>query len=264
MTTPFPAVDLTIDILSDIRELFEQQHLAEINSEDLERNISREFYEYGYRPLSRKVMGLATSRKWGLGTTKTTVARKLGMERTRATDAHLRGDMGLRTYIAIMYGKQRHENVKPDWQDIFGMNRAGFIGVAKYLASFVKHRPGLNPTALDELRYELMCEMIANMGCWSRAELTKDHNFSLALINDIAKTRDVMPGWYTEQETVAAHALVEQLTQNSQAGFEFLSQLYRSWHDIFICAAFQIDEAELRYSSQPHKDDVAIDLDESI
>jgi hypothetical protein len=251
MPTPFPPIDLTGDIVSDIRESFEQRYLANIGSEELEKGVAQEFNEFAFRPFARKVMALATSPEWNLGCSKTEVARKLGMERTRGSDAQRHGEMRLGTFIAISYGKRRPKKVYPSYEEIDAMNRAGFIAVVKYLASFVDDRPSLAPSEMNELRYELLCEMLFDLHDWSLAQLTKDGQYCIDLIKTVVTGKHVIPEWYSAQEASEAREFIKQNTGSNDAAFNFLAQLYRDWSDIFICGTFQIDEADLQYSVDP-------------
>ena len=252
MTTPFPSMDLVNEIVSQIRETFEDRYLGSVSIEELEKNVAREFTDHACRPLARAAMASATSPQWNLGRSKTEVARRLGMERTRASDAFRHGDMRLATYIAIVYGKQRSRDFAPHYREIDCMNRAGFIAVAQYLASFVQDRPTLNPPELNELRYELLCEMHFDLAQWSLALLKRDASYCVKLIEAVASSRHVIPEWYSPEEAAEMKSFVQKTTGKGEAALEWLIQLFRDWSDIFVCAAFRLDEADLQYCVDPH------------
>ena len=104
MVTPLLQIDLTADILSDIREAFEAKYMTECRDEELEKAVAHEFAEHGFRPLSRRVMHFANSPECDFGTNKTEVARRLRIERTRNNDGILHGDLRFSTYCQIIYG----------------------------------------------------------------------------------------------------------------------------------------------------------------
>jgi hypothetical protein len=246
MPTPFPDRDGFNPILRALVDGFDAKYLPEEGIEGEEAGIKREYWKAGRHSLVRSLAASVLSGDWGLGDTQEDVAAYLGVDHSCLSDALRKGEMGADSI---------NESRPPGWpsKKVFdAMNRAGFIAASKHIASLVDDRPKLDPRALNELSYELLCAIFEDFDAWTVAQCCNKQQKHIAasklcrrVCGDAA--RDVVPSWYRKDEAARVSAEVERILAGDLDMFRLLVDLQNNWEDIFAVAS-DVTESGVRFS----------------
>lgn len=244
MPTPEPPADPLNPLIQAIRDQFESRVYPDEGIEASDLDVMREYNRWFKLPYVRQLIRSVLSGAWGLGSTQEEVAESLGMDRSRLSDALRHGELSLDVYIRLRSCPTR----PPDWEPEINalraeMDRSGCIGVARYFATQVSDRPGLSPDQLNELNFELLCEMLRQMRSWFIATQERDTAFASTLFRTVVadRTRNVLPSWYTNAERRRIETLIGHIESGPAAAFEHLHNLQTHWMDILIVTYFQLE-----------------------
>lgn len=244
MATPVPQVDLFNPLLQELRDQFELRVFSDEGIEASERDVVREYNRHFKLPYVRTLIADVLSGRWGIGRTQEEVSERLGLERSRLSDALRHGELSLDIYMRLRCCPTRPTNWEPDLDQLYDdMDRSGFIGVARYFASLVPDRPVLAPVPLNELNYELMCEMLFSFVTWTIARLNQDHSIATTLVRNVASdpARHINPTWLTNSERKRTQLFLEALLDSPAVAFEHLCNVQSHWQDVVVVSYSQLE-----------------------
>lgn len=252
MATPFPTFARENPILRRFWENFECKYLLNGDWTAESRGVKREYLKFGKRPYYSGIWAEVLAGKWGLGLTQAEVGEELGLERSRISDGLRKGEMSADIFMALRFNCKRPHNLNPSPETINAMNRGGFIGVARYLAGFVHDRKNLNPAGLNELKHELLCELLLRFFEWAQAKLKRDTSRAIAMVNHVCNNtgRDIVPPWCVEEDHTQVRMVVKRLSSDPEAAFRLLAELEENWLDIYVATTFVTDEG-MRFTKDP-------------
>lgn len=243
-STPMQNLDPFNPILQQFRDRFEQKVFPDEGIEASDSEVVR-LYNRAYKlPYVRLLVCDVLSGRWNLGTTQEEVAERIGIERTRLSDALRRGELSLDAFMRLRSCPTKPVDWEPPLESLLSeMDRSGFIAVAQYFASLVPDRAGLVPESMTELDYELMCEVFRRYVSWTFAVLSKNNAVASDIVTTVVRDqqRNVFPGWYTLSERKMAQAKIDRLMQDSSFAFEHIASLSSNWQDIFVVTWCQLE-----------------------
>jgi hypothetical protein len=243
MPTPAPKIDLYDPLIQALRDEFERSAFLDGGFEDREDAVGRIYNDEFKRPYVCALIKDVLSGRWGLGATQSEVSNRLGItDRSWVSRALRLGQLSIDVFLRLRTCPSRPEDWEPSLAVIQAeMERSAFIGVARYLAGFLVDRRGLG--RLDELNFELACELLARLKNWLRQSLAGDVGFAGELVANVCAdpTRNVCPNWYLERQQAAIRLEVSRLS-HPQAAFLHLQQLQENWLDVLVATYFLIDD----------------------
>ncbi|TWT44397.1 hypothetical protein RAS1_08120 [Phycisphaerae bacterium RAS1] len=247
MATPFPSIDQSNPLVQELRDSFDRECLPEGGFEALDADIKRTYTRHARCGLVRARMADALSGRWGFRGTGGQIGEQLAMERTRVSDAALRGDITLDHFLMLEFHPDRPRDIEHRRFEHNVANRSGFIGVAQYFAQWETDLKSPSSSPLSEFDYELMCDVLQSIPEWLRARAAANPDFASAIINEIADddSRDIIPVWCQPKEAGPTRALIRQLMSNSQSAFSYVNRLCEGWIRIF--ASTEAVTEELRW-----------------
>jgi len=239
MATGEPRVDLFNPIIQALRDRFEQLAFPDGGLEDCEDEVGRLYNEEFKRPYICALMADVCSGRWKLGTTQEEISHSLGILSDRAWVSHAlrQGRLSLDIFVRLRCCPMRPVDWEPNVRDLMPeMERSAFIGVAKGLASRIVNRPTLAPQRLNELNYELVCEILARLENWLPSHARQQQETAREMIHQVCldQKRNVIPSWHVTRQRRLIEEEIERLTRDDNAAFEQLSQLQRDWLDVFV------------------------------
>lgn len=236
MPTAFPSIDQDNAFLLELRDRFERDRLPDGGFEAQERDIHRIYITHARRPYVCAFMADVLEGRYGLGCTQEEVAYRLGMDRTRISDALRKGDLSLDSYLMLRYHPDRMYDWVPHVSVIDMMNRSGFIAVAKHLAQYSLPAQSGSLIALDEFHYECVCVMFDDYFEWMRGRLAESVQAAERLIRIVRKDRkdDVIPFWYGRDEKAQVKRLMRNLQDDPADAFAYLCRVQDQWQSIFV------------------------------
>lgn len=239
MTTPAPPVDLFCDLMTHLLDEFDRLYAPECGLEGHDKQIWREFVRNAKRPYLCMTARRVLSGSWGFGTTQAEVGETLGLDRSRLSDALRKGEMTIDPFMAIRFAESRPDDLVPPPQLVDAMNRSGFIGVARYLATLVTDRPALIPVELDELNHEILCAIFRMYPKWMKGRFDRDTKMAAALLAEVCEngTEGVIPFWYQTDEAAAVKSKITQLQSNPARALEYIGKLQDAWEDVYVATA---------------------------
>lgn len=244
MPTPFPNIDMFNPLLGELLAQFEVNVFPEDGFESCQSDVVRHYHFHFKLPYVRLLIEDVLSGRWGIGTTQAEVADRLGMDRTRLSDARRRGELSMDLFIRLRSCPSRPADWEPNSKLLFAeMDRSGFIGAARYMASLVPDRPGLVPEQLNELNYELLCELLCSLTSWTIARINNDAKVGAATFKRVIDrpTSNVVPSWYSRAERSRVEHCIERLRSEPDAAFEHLRALQANWQDVFVATHSQLE-----------------------
>ena len=246
MATEAPGIDLFNPILQALRDQFERAAFPDGGLDDCDSEIGPLYNEHFKRPYVCVLMADVLSGRWQLGTTQEEISERLGIvnDRTWVSRALHQGRLSLEVFLRLRCCPSRPDDWEPDVTALRGdMERSGFIGVARHLAGRITDRPTLAPQRLDELNYELICEIFARLPSWTPEFLRRNKTLAREMVGDVCldPRRNVNPRWYASREQKKIAAEIERLTSDGQLALERLGQLQRDWLDVFVASAVVLE-----------------------
>jgi hypothetical protein len=247
--TPYPVGQSENMLIRRLAEEFERQYLSEDGLDSEERSIKKEYSKHGKRTCARLISRAVLSGGWRMGNTQVEVGDALGVDHSSISDAMRKGEMSNELFIALLFSELR----PPSWPNqhlVDCMTRSGFIAVAKHFAGFVNDRPTLRIDDLNELNYELLCEIWTIGVKWMNASRMHEHSFALEVLEKVFYEREVIPDWYSLEQIGEVQKQVEGFQEDAKYAFDTLNRLYLNWADIFAVTIFAT-EIGVRYALKP-------------
>lgn len=243
MGTESPQIDVFSPIIAELRGRFDEAVRA--SGEEEADEVGR-YYNSGYRrPYVSTLVADVLSGRWGLGSKQHEISERLGIgDRTWVSRALHSGQMSLDIYLRLRTCPTRPEDWEPNVDSLLGdMERSGFIEVARMFAGLIDNRPGLVPESMDELNYELVCEIFVRFSEWLRASLKRDEALARQIVLDVCNdpSCNVLPPWLAPRERRQTQRQIERLSNSPAAAFEHLVTLQQNWLDVFVGTYDAID-----------------------
>ena len=234
---PAEPLDEFNPILQELRDRFERKYLGDEGLEFCEPDAIRAYNRSWKRPYVCVLVSDILSGRWEMGETQEAVSGSLGIrDRTWLSVALRQGELTLDNYMRLRCWPGRPPDWEPDVALLASdMHRSGFIAVARYFAGFVKDRPTMAPQRLDELNYELLCEVLSVFNGWASAFFRKDAGFASDIVRRVSQdqNRNVAPSWLKRSDREAVLDEVRRLSSNTTAALTHLCQLQNDWQDVF-------------------------------
>lgn len=243
MPTPTPPSDPFNPLIQELRERFESRYFPDEGLDATDSDVLRCYNRAFKLPFVRLLIRDVMSGRWDLGSTQQQVSERLGIERTRLSDALRHGELSLDVFMRLRTCPSKPADWEPDLQSLLPeMDRSGFIGVARLYASAVTDRPELLAESMTELNYELMCEMLRRFASWTVGRLSNDQTLALDIVSTVVNdsSRNITPSWYTPTELKKAQSQISRLS-NAEAAFSHLSSLQGRWLDVFVVTSSQLE-----------------------
>ncbi|MGA2230845.1 MAG: hypothetical protein ABSH22_08090 [Tepidisphaeraceae bacterium] len=242
MTTGSPAIDLFNEIILALLEQFERAAFPDGGLEDCEGEAGRVYNEELKRPYVCELIADVVSGRWKLGTSQEEISERLGIFADRgwvSRALHQGGPLSLDIYMRLRCCPTRPVDWEPDIDELKAdMDRSAFIGVARFFAARITDRPTLSPQRLNELNYELICEMFGSLSTWLPGHVRHDEEMARQIVGRVCSDnrRNVNPSWQVGSKRRQIEAEMKRLTSDQVAAFDHLSQLQRDWFDVFVAA----------------------------
>ena len=237
MATGEPPIDVFNPILQALRDEFEGRYLAEDGLESCELDATREYTEAFKRPYVCALIADVLSGRWDLGSSQQDLADRLGIkDRSWVSDALRHGELSFDLFMRLRCCPTRPDDWDPLDATDEDMRRSGFISVARHMAAFVTDRAGLVPEELNELNYELVCELFGRFENWTAAQVNGNEQFALDLVTRVLRDpgRNVMPAWYMKRDRLQVEAKIAAMSVTAATAFVYLCTLQMHWLDVFV------------------------------
>lgn len=249
MSTSRPPIDPFNPVIQLMIREFELEFCPGGELDGHANEAGRAFNEDFKRPYVCALMADVMSGRWQMGDSQEEISERLGILSDRGWVSHAlhQGRMSMDVFMRLRCWPSRPKDWEPDvkvlWRD---MHRSGFIGAARSFAGLVTTRPTLVPQRLDELTYELVCELHGTLESWSFASVRRDTRFAAQLVNDVCQDerRNVRPAWYTAKQCRAVEAEMQRLTGDPSAAFAHLRLLQVDWLDVFAAADAWLEQED--------------------
>jgi hypothetical protein len=202
--------------------------------EDFEAQVGAAYNDFFKRPYVCKLIADVMSGRWQLGTSQEEIAEQLGgANRSWVSHSLRRGRLTLDLYMRLRCCPTRPADWEPSVEELRSeMGRSAFIGVARFLAGFIRNRPLLDPSTFDELDYELMCEMIAEFETWFPLSIAgRQSDAAWRLVRNVSNdpARNVRPAWYTGSMLGEVDSRIKWLTNDRVRAGGYLTRLEQNW-----------------------------------
>lgn len=238
MSTSRPPIDPFNPVIQLMVREFELEFCPGGDLDSHSNDAGRSFNESFKRPYVCALMTDVMSGQWQMGTSQEEISERLGILSDRGWVSHAlhQGRMSMDVYMRLRCWPSRPKDWEPDVNALArDMHRSGFIGAARSFAGLVATRPTLVPQRLDELTYELVCELHGTLESWSFASIHGDTRLAAELVNNVCQDarRNISPAWYTAKQRRAVDAEIQRLISDPSAAFEHLRLLQVDWLDVF-------------------------------
>lgn len=247
MATRAPAITIGSPLIEALRARFERLVYAEGAAFAPEAQLARIYSRWFAKPYVCSLMADVLSGRWGLGDTQASVSSELGVEndRTWVSRARRHGVMPLEVFVRLRCWPTRPPDWEPDIQALRrDMERSAFIGIAREFAGRIPNRPTLCPVQLNELNYELICEVFGSLDSWSAAYANRDTHAAQRLVQRVEADvrRNVDPLWCTDRARRRIRRELRRMAQEPAAAYAHLAALQRDWLDVFVGTSVVVED----------------------
>jgi hypothetical protein len=248
MATDAPQISFMSPLVQELLERFERTVFPENGFEECEADVGRKYNDGFKKPYVCGLIKDVLSGRWKLGTTQGDISERIGTgDRSWVSRALRGGQMSLDVFLRLRVCPSRPEDWEPDIEGLYReMERSAFISVAQMLSGYVTDRQFIGLQQLDELNYELVCEIFARLQYWLTRSLAKDRNAACQIVRNVCgdPRRKVCPTWYLERQQRRIKIEMSRLCQEPDAAFEHLRRLQENWLDVFVATHFLLEQVK--------------------
>jgi hypothetical protein len=245
MATEAPAIDVFSPMIQELLDAYERDAFPEGLGED--RDDLGPLYNAEFkRPYVCTLISDVMSGRWGLGDSQMELSEQVGITRDRSwvSRAIHQGKLSFDVFLRLRYYPHRPTDWEPDVDRLRpDSERSAFIGVARRLAEQIVSRPSLSPQRMNELNYELTCEVFKRFGWWLAAYSEGNRRAAAELVRAVCGDvrRNVIPAWYTTRQQRATQREIRRLQESPEAAFNHLVWLQRNWLDVFVATYYGLE-----------------------
>ncbi len=250
MASDAPQINLMTPLIQELLKSFEECVFGNEGFDECEDAIGKLYNEAFKKPYVCALIKDVLSGRWQLGTTQHEVSSQLGIaDRTWVSRALRGGQLSLDAYLRLRVCPSRPADWEPDIVGLYPeMERSAFIAVAQYLAEELTDRQFIGVHRLNELNYELVCELFARLRVWLQGALAEDKGVALQIVQNVCSdtNRKVCPSWYLERHQREIKSEIVRLSTDASAAFNHLRLLQENWLDVFVAAHYLLEGIKWR------------------